>query len=134
MWHSNSNKSHQIPIRREILIVGYWTINGYAHITRFQIIFQIYLFSKISLQDIIFHTSKINQYLFLDKFHFLYKFLSEFIIPKYQWIFDFNYSFQYSFSIYLQKDKFSKYSFYIGKHFHTYLFISNSQILFIFNT
>ena len=42
--------------------------------------------------------------------------------------------FQLFISIYLQKDKFSKYSLYIGKHFHTYLFISNSQILFIFNT
>ena len=44
-----------------------------------------------------------------------------------------NIRFQLFISIYLQKDKFSKYSLYIGKHFHTYL-ISNSQILFIFNT
>ena len=69
--HSNSNKSHQLPIQREILIVGYWTINGYAHITRFQIIFQIIYFPKYLYKIYYFNTSKINQYLFLKKFHFL---------------------------------------------------------------
>ena len=69
--HSNSNKSHQLPIQREILIVGYWTINGYAHITRFQIIFQIIYISKISLQDIKFqHFKNKSIFIFFTNFTF----------------------------------------------------------------
>ena len=89
-----------------------------------------YLFSKISLQDIKFQHFK-NKSIFIFKQIplFTYKFHNEFIFPKYPCICEFNNSFQFIF-----KKINSNYSLHIGKHFHTYLFISNSQISFIFNT